>query len=91
MDVDMIGLPCFDETGDDIAQSEQEETEDNNEQGATLGNAQEEDLGVGGNIDTLTETVGKLSVGGRALTTNKTFQWIGPFPTCSTTMKQRLK
>ena len=39
----------FDQTGDDIVLSEQEATEDNNEQGETLGNPQEEDLGVGDN------------------------------------------
>ena len=52
------------ETGENIVLSEQEATEDDNEQDTTLGNPQEEDLGVGDNIDTLTEAVGKMSVGG---------------------------
>ena len=51
--------------------SEQEETEDNKKQDTTLGNPQEDDLGFGDNIDTLTEAVGKMSVGGGASTTNK--------------------
>ena len=59
-----------DETGDDIVLSEQEAREGNNEQDATLGNPQEEDLGVGDNIDTLTEAVGKMIVGGEASTTS---------------------
>ena len=60
--------------------SEQEATENNNEQDATLGNPQEEDLGVGDSIDTLTEAVGKMSVGGGASTTNKTFSMDLSFP-----------
>ena len=60
----------LDETGDDVVLSEQETTEDNNEQGVTLGNPQEENLG---DIDTLTEAVGKMSVGGGASATNKSF------------------
>ena len=61
------------ETGDGIVLSEEEATEDNNEQGTTSGNPQAEDFGVGDNIDTLTEAVGKMSAGGGASTTNKTF------------------
>ena len=53
----------LDETGDNIVLSEQEATVDNNEQDTALGSPQEEDLGVGDNIDTLTEAVGKMSVG----------------------------
>ena len=60
--------------------SEQEATEDNNEQDTTLGNPQEEDLGVGDNIDTHMEAVGKMSVGGGASTTNKTFSRDLSFP-----------
>ena len=46
----------------------------------TLGNPQEKDLGVGGNIDTLTEAVGKMSVGEGVSTTNKTFSMDLSFP-----------
>ena len=53
--------------------SEQEATEDDNKQDTTLGNPQEEDLGVVDNIDTLAEAVGKMSVGGGVSTTNQTF------------------
>ena len=57
---------------------EQEATEDNNKQDTTLGNPQGEDLGVGDNIDTLTEAVGKMSWG--ASTTNKVFSMDLSFP-----------
>ena len=70
----------LDETGDNIVLSEQEATEDNNEQDTTLGNLQEEDLGVADYIDTLTEAVGKMSVGGGMLTTNQTFSIDLSFP-----------
>ena len=43
-------------------------------------NPQEEDLGVGNNINTLTEAVGKMSVGGGASTTNQTFSMDLSFP-----------
>ena len=70
----------LDEKGDNIVLSEPEATEDDNEQDTTLGNPQEEDLGVGDNIDTLTEAVGKMSVGGGVSTTNQTFSTDLSFP-----------
>ena len=70
----------LDETGHGIVLSEQEATEDNNKQDTTLGNQQEETLGVEDNIDKLTEVVGKMSFGGVASTTNKTFSMDLSFP-----------
>ena len=58
----------LDETRDDIVLNKQEATE-GNEQDETLGNPQEEDL----DIAAPTEAVGKISVGGAASRTNKTF------------------
>ena len=70
----------LDETGDNIVLSEQEATEDKNKEDATMGNPQEEDLVVGDSIDTLTEAVGKMRVGGGSSTTNKPFSMDYSFP-----------
>ena len=70
----------LDETGDDLVLSEQEATEYKNKQDTTLGSPQEEDLGVGDNIDTLTEAVNEMSVGGGASTSNNTFSMDLSFP-----------
>ena len=69
----------LDESGDEIVLSEQEASEDNNKQ-AYLENPQEEDLGIGDNIDSLTEAVGKMNVGGGASSTNKAFSMELSFP-----------
>ena len=70
----------LDETGDDLVLSEQEATEYKNKQDTALGSPQEEDLGVGDNIDTLTEAVNEMSVGGGASTSNNTFSMDLSFP-----------